>query len=97
MNQREKIGNTLGRKEESNTTIKTSNTTRGDESEGSGERRKTKNIPRQDQTIQTKQDVPKQRKKILSTCKGENAYQQPDDKKAKQLWDKIWKQREHNR
>ena len=35
-----------------------------------GERRETKKIPRQDKTIKTKQNVPKQRKKILPTITG---------------------------
>ena len=52
------------------TATRTKNTTRRDSSESIGERRKTKNIPRQDQTISTKQDIPKQRKKILPASKG---------------------------
>ena len=46
-------------------TIRTNETTRRDKTEGTGERKKTKKIPRQDQTIQTTQDIPNQRKKIV--------------------------------
>ena len=42
----------------------------GDQLKDTGERRKPKKIPRQDQTIQTKQNVPKQGKEILSTNRG---------------------------
>ena len=39
----------------------TKDKTQRDKSEDTGERRKTKNILRQDQTMLTKQDLPKQR------------------------------------
>ena len=52
-------------KEKINTTIKTNNATWEDKSECTGERRKTKKIMRKDLTIQTKQDILKQWKKIL--------------------------------
>ena len=55
----------LGQKEENNTISTTKNITRENKSEGTGERMKTKKISRQNQIIQTKQDIPKQRKKIL--------------------------------
>ena len=45
-------------------------TTRKDKSEVTGQIRKTKKIPWQDQTIQIKQDLPKQRKNILSASRG---------------------------
>ena len=48
---------TSGRKEKKNTR-KTKNTTLGNKSEGTDERRKTKNISRQIKTIQTKQYMP---------------------------------------
>ena len=54
----------LGRKEKSNM-IKTNNTTWGNKSEGTGEKRKTKKIPKQEQTTQTKQDILKQCEKII--------------------------------
>ena len=57
------------RKEKSNTN-KTNNTTLGNKSEVTDERRKIKKISGQDQTIQTKRDIPKQRKKILPTSRG---------------------------
>ena len=44
---------------------KINNTTWGNKSEGTGEERKTKKILRWDKTIQKKQDIPKQWKKIL--------------------------------
>ena len=48
-----------------NNTTPTKDTTRRDKSEGAGEKGKTKKISILDQRIQTKQDIPKQRKKIL--------------------------------
>ena len=74
---------------------KTKNATRGNKVEGTGERRKTKKTSRQDKTIQTKQDIPKQREKILPASRGEcmNTYQQPDDKETKQFLTKIWRRR----
>ena len=53
----------FGGREKSNT-IRTKDTTGRDKSEGTGERRKTNKILRQDQTMHTKQDLPKQRKKF---------------------------------
>ena len=64
----EKHENMLRWKEKSSTS-KTNNTTQGDNSEGPGERRKTKKIPRLYQTKQTKQDILKQQKKILPTIR----------------------------
>ena len=60
---------------------------------------KTKMIPRHNQTIQIKQDILKQRKKIPPASIGEctKTYQQPDVKEAKEFWSKIWEGREHNR
>ena len=49
------------------TQLKTANMTQGNKSESTGKRKKTKKIPRQDQTIQTKQNILKQQKN--STCK----------------------------
>ena len=48
-------------------TRKNNSTALGNKPEGSGERRETKEISTKGKTIQTKQDIPKQRKKILST------------------------------
>ena len=45
-------------------------TTRGNKAENTGERWKIKKISRKGKTIQTKQDITKQRKKILPTSKG---------------------------
>ena len=45
-------------------------TTRGNKPEAPGERRDTKEISTKGKTIQTKQDILKQRKKILSTMGG---------------------------
>ena len=59
----------LGRKEKGKTR-KTNNTTRGNKSKGIGERMRTKKISRQNKTVQTKQDIPKQRKKILPASLG---------------------------
>ena len=46
---------------------KNNSTTWGNKPESNGQRRKTKEISTKGKTIQTKQDIPKQRKKILST------------------------------
>ena len=54
-------------------TSKTSNTTRGNKSEDTGERRKTKKISRQDKTIQKNQGIPKTTKKDSVSMLGENA------------------------
>ena len=49
---------------------KNNSTTWGNEPESSGQRRKIKEISTKGKTIQTKQAIPKQRKKILSTTGG---------------------------
>ena len=59
----------MGQKEKSNT-VKTNNITRENKSESTGKRRKAKKIPRLDKTIQTKQDILKQRNEILPTSRG---------------------------
>ena len=87
------------RMKKGNATSKTKNTTQVNKSKGNGERRETKKISRQDKTIQTKQDIPKERKKIL-LAEGRDytkTYQHSDNKETKQFWSKIWKRREHNR
>ena len=50
-------------------------------------------------TIQTKQVIPKRRKKILSTLGGHDikTYQQPDAKEIERFWTKIWQLKKHNR
>ena len=48
-------------------TRKKNNTTWGNKPESTGKRRKIKEISTKGKTIQTKQDIPKHRKKILST------------------------------
>ena len=58
------------RQREKSNTISTKDTAQRGKSEGTGERRKTKKIPRQDPTIQTKLDISKQRKKILPASRG---------------------------
>ena len=64
---KEKSWNILGWKWKSNTR-KNNNTTWGNKQESTGERRKIKKISINGKTIQIKQDIPKQRKKILPTC-----------------------------
>ena len=73
-------------------------TTRGNKPESTGDRTKIKKI-RQSKTIQTKQDIPKQRKKFYQQVVGDGTktYQQPDTKEAKQFWRKIWQPREDNK
>ena len=91
--------NRFGRKEKSNTTNKTKDKTGGNKPEGTSERRKMKKISRQNKTIQTKEDIPQQRKIFYQQIKGEctKTYQQPDNEETKQFWYKIWEWREHNR
>ena len=48
-------------------TRKNNSTTLGNKPKSSGERREIKEISTKGKTIQTKQDIPKQRKKILPT------------------------------
>ena len=49
---------------------KNDNSTRGNKPENTGERRKIKKTLRQCITIQAKQNIPKQRKKILPRSRG---------------------------
>ena len=55
------------RKKGTSNTGKNNSTTWGNKPESAGERRKIKEISTKGKTIQTKQDFPKPRKKILST------------------------------
>ena len=58
-----------------------------------------KTIPRQNQTIHTKQDFPKQQKKILPTIRGRMG----EDITAsgcewgKKIWSKIWERKYYNK
>ena len=63
---KEKRWNRLGQKRKTYTR-KNTNTTRGNKPEKAGERRKIKKISRKGKTMQPKQDILKQRKKILPT------------------------------
>ena len=54
-------------RERKSNTRKNNDATRGNEPEINGERRKIKKMLIKDKTIQTKQDIPKQGKKILRT------------------------------
>ena len=79
-------------------TRKNISTNCGNKREISGERREIKEISTKDKTIHTKQDIPKQRKKILSTTgrAWQKTYQQPDAKETEQFWTKIWQPKKHN-
>ena len=68
--QRKNAEKNVGEKKEKATQEKTYNTTRGNKPESTGERMKIKKISRKGKTIQTKQNIPKQRKKILPTSRG---------------------------
>ena len=62
--------------------------------------RKTKLIPRQDQTIQTKQCIPKNSKRRFYLQIGEEwtkTYHQLDAREAKKFWSKILELRDHNK
>ena len=85
------------RKEKSNTS-KTNNTLGGNKAEGTGERRNTKKISRQDKK-KYRYNIPKQRKQFYQQVGGEcsKTNQQQDDKETKQFSSKIWERREHNR
>ena len=63
------------------------------------ESRKTKKISRQNKTIQTKQDMLKQRKEFYDQELGEciNTYWQSNYKETNQNQRKIWKQIEQHR
>ena len=85
LRRRKKSSNILGKKEQSKTTIKTNNSYRGNKSERSGERRKTKKIPRQDQTMQIKETFQNNERKICQLVRREcmKTFQQPG---VKQFW-----------
>ena len=84
----------LGQKGKSNPS-KNDNITRGNKPEGIGERREIKKILRQGKTIQTKQDIPKQRKKFFQQVGEDDSktYHLQDAKGTKQFWSKIWQPR----
>ena len=67
--QRKTLWNKLEQKGKSKTS-NNDNTTRGNKLKSTGEKRKIKKIPRQGKTIQTKKDIPKQRKKIQTAVWG---------------------------
>ena len=77
---------------------KNNSTTWGNKPENAGQRRKIKDISTKGKTIQTKQDIPKQRKDILSTNGGSDTktHQQPDAKETERFWAKIWEPKKHN-
>ena len=56
-------------------------------------------IPRQDQTIKTKQDFPKQRKKFYQKVGGEceKTYHLLDVGEATLFWSTIWERIDHNK
>ena len=83
-----------GTKKKKNNTRENNNTTWGNKSKGTGERRKIKKITRKSRTIQTKQDIPKQRKKIRGD--DTKTYQQLEAREAEQLRSWIWQPRAHN-
>ena len=66
---KEKRWNRSGKKKEKVTQEKNNNTNRVNKPEKAGERRKIKKISRKDKTIQTKQNIPKQQKKIQPTSR----------------------------
>ena len=78
--------------------LKTNDTTRWNKSEGTGKRRKTKKISRQDQTIHTNGTFKRTKKKfyLQTGGKSKNTYPQPNVREAKQFWSKMWKGRDHN-
>ena len=78
--QRKKRWNMLRWKEKSYT-VKTNNTSRGNKSEGNGERKKAKMIRKQDKIIQTKKDIPKQRKNNFTCKKREKARRCTNNRK----------------
>ena len=78
---------------------KNNSTTWGNKPESTGQRRKTKEISTKGKTIQTKQDIPKQRKKILSTIGRDLLENIPTNryKRNRTILDKkIWQPKEHN-
>ena len=88
----------LGQKGKSNTR-KNSNTTWENKPESTGKRRKIKEISTKGKTIQTKQGIPKQRKKFYQQVEGDDmkTYQQPDARETEQFWSKIRQPGEHKK
>ena len=72
----------VGLKAKKNIASKNNDTTLGKKPEITVERGNIKKISRQSKTIETKQNIPKQRKKISQLVEGDGpkTYQQPDDK-----------------
>ena len=70
----------------------------GNKPEGSSERRKTKEISTKGKTIHTKQDIPKQRKKISSTSGRAWHKNIPTTRhqRTERFWTKIWQPKKHN-
>ena len=60
-----------------------------------GERRMTKKMPSKSQTIQTKQDVPKQRKKFYQQWM--KPYQKLKTREAKRFWSKLHERKDHDK
>ena len=82
------------------TTRKNNCTTWGNKPEGSGERRETKEISTKGKAIKTKQDITKQRRRILSTIVRAWHKNIPttrsQKKKTEQFWTKIGQPKKHN-
>ena len=78
---------------------KNDNITRGNKPESTSKRRKINYKFTKGKTIETKQDILKQRKKFCLQVGGDDTktYQQPDAREAEQIWSKGWQQTEHKK
>ena len=76
---------------------KNNGTTWGKKQEGSGERRETIEISTKGKTIQTKQDIPKQRKNVHQQLGGHDTktYKQSDARETERFFTKIWQPERH--
>ena len=89
--QRKNAGTSRNKKEMA-TQEKNNSTTWGNKPENTGDGRNLKEISTKGKTIQTKAEIPRQRKKILPTSerRWHKTYQQPDAKETERFWTKIW-------
>ena len=90
-NDEERPWNKRGRGEGTGNMGENNSTTWGNKPENTGQRRKIKEISTKGKPIQTKQDIPKQRKAILSTIGREWHENIPTER----FWAKIWEPKKH--
>ena len=74
-------------------------TTRWDKLDGTGKRRKTKKIPKQDQTIHQKRTFQNNERKFYEQLGRERAktVHEKDAREAKRFWNTVLEGRDHNK